>query len=148
MPSVNRTVVNQRLTMGLLAANDDEDTILVDQFYSRYIDLIVNDTIVNSTGWVSVINHEGRQVWVDEIFDSKQNQSHDGLYLYAQNGAAQDLSTQLVARIHVEYELEQRYWPDSYTRKGKHHNDGWNGYEWEESGYYELCDTSPEGDGE
>lgn len=45
----------------------------------------------------------------------------------------------IIARIEIEYRLEQRYYSAEYTRDKKKVSEGWAGYEWEESGVEETC---------
>ncbi len=138
IPSPSSTIADRLVYLGLLAASEDEAVILAEQFFQRFIDMIVIKQQAEGTlaSWEETLI-DGRQVWVDELYNTLGGVAlesvPDGLYLYAQNSATTDVSVNMVARIHAEILFHQMNYADDYTQNGKRFTEGWSGYEWEES---------------
>lgn len=137
IPSPSSTLANRIMYLGLVAANEAEVTLGA-EFFDRFIDLVaIKQQIAGTPANFVEYLIDGRQVWVDEDFDTRGGVSlesvHDGIYLFAQNTSTTDTSMSLIGRVHVEMILHQMNWADDYTQDNMRVTEGWAGYEWEES---------------
>ncbi len=138
VPSPSSTLADRIIWLALIAANESETTLQSPQFFARFIDLMaVSQQLEGTAGSFQTTIHEGRQIWVDEIYNTLGGVAlesvEDGLYLYGQTTTAEDVAVDLVGRIHAEILFHQMNYADDYTQDGKKFDEGWAGYEWEEA---------------
>lgn len=135
--SPSSTLADRIMYLGLVAASEAEATLGV-EFWSRFIDLsVVIQQVEGTPADFQTTLIPGRQVWVDEDFDTRGGVSlesvPDGIYLYAQNTSGTDIAASVIGRIHIEMILHQMNFADDYSQDGQRFTEGWSGYEWEES---------------
>ncbi len=138
VPSPSSTTANRTIWLALIAANESETTLASAQFFQRFIDLMAfKQQIAGTPANFSEVVIDGRQVWVDELFNTLGGVAlesvEDGIYLYAQNTSGTDVAVDLVGRIHAEILFHQMNYADDYTQDGQRFDEGWAGYEWEEA---------------
>lgn len=138
VPNPDSTLASRIIWLGLMAAAEDESTLEPEQFFTRFVDLIALKHQIGSSSasWNETLI-DGRQVWVDESFNTLGGVSlesvPDGIYMYGQNTDSVDVQFTAVARIHAEILFHQMNYADDYTQDGQRFTEGWAGYEWEES---------------